>query len=94
MLRVNLEGCFFIKITKSSKSKLGLSIQLIFQITQHTRDEGLIRSLIDYLNSGNVFKLNNTYVFEVTKFSDLRDKIVPFFKDYPVLGLKSLDFSS
>lgn len=88
------EGCFFIKITESPKAKLGLSIQLIFHITQHTRDEGFIRSLVMYLNCGRISKHSNVVDFEVTKFSDLRDKIVPFFKDYPVLGFKSLDFSN
>jgi len=87
------EGCFYVKITKSSKSKQGFSIQLIFQLTQHIRDEILMRSLIDYLNSGNIFKSQDTYVFEVTKFSDINEKIVPFFKNYPILGSKSLDFS-
>jgi len=52
-----------------------------------------MRSLIDYLNSGNIFKSQDTYVFEVTKFSDINEKIVPFFKNYPILGSKSLDFS-
>jgi LAGLIDADG endonuclease. len=51
-----------------------------------------MRSLIEYFNSGNIFKGNNTYIFRVVKFSDLTDKIIPFFKNYPVLGLKSKDF--
>ena len=86
------EACFFIKITNSSNSKQGVSVQLKFKITQHNRDESLIRSLIDYFNSGNVFKNQNTYVFEVTKISDLNNKIIPFFKEYPILGSKLKDF--
>lgn len=85
-------ACFFIKISNSSKSKQGVSLQLKFQITQHNRDESLIRSLIDYFNSGNVVKNQNTYVFEVTKISDLNNKIIPFFKEYPIRGSKFKDF--
>lgn len=87
------EGCFFIKIVKSNNSKQGFSVQLIFQITQHTRDELLMRSLIDYLNFGIVFKNQDTYVFQVSKFSDISEKVLPFFSDYAVLGSKSEDFA-
>ena len=53
-----------------------------------------MRSLIEFFNSGNVFVFKNgdSYVFKVTKFSELDEKIVPFFKDYPILGAKSKDF--
>lgn len=49
--------------------------------------------LIDYLNSGTVIKDKDTYVFQVTKFSDITDKILPFFKEYPVIGSKSEDYN-
>ena len=86
------EGCFYIKISKSSSCKQGFNVQLIFQLTQHNKDELLLRSLIEFFNSGNVFKNGDSYVFKVTKFSELDEKIVPFFKDYPILGAKSKDF--
>ena len=41
------EGCFFINMIKS-KSKLNEQVQLVFQITQHTRDEILMKNLISY----------------------------------------------
>jgi hypothetical protein len=87
------EACFYIKLVKSINSRQGFSVQLLFQLTQHTRDELLMRSLIDYLNSGTVIKDKDTYVFQVTKFSDITDKIIPFFKDYPVIGSKSEDYN-
>ena len=52
-----------------------------------------MRSLIEFFNSGNVFKNGDSYVFKVTKFSELDEKIIPFFKDYLILGAKSLDFN-
>ena len=36
------EGCFFVAIKKSPKSKLGEAVWLRFMITQHSRDEKLI----------------------------------------------------
>ena len=86
------EGCFYIKITKSSHSKQGFYIQLIFQLSQHSRDESLMRSLISYFNSGNVFKNQDTYIYDVSKFSDLNSKIIPFFNENKILGIKSEDY--
>ena len=39
------EGCFFVKIAKAT-TVIGLRVQLCFQITQHSKDEQLIKSLI------------------------------------------------
>ena len=51
---VSAEGCFFINIYKS-KTKIGIRVQLVFKISQNTRDEKLMRSLIKYFNCGNVY---------------------------------------
>ena len=85
------EGCFFLGISES-KTKIGYRVQVVFVITQHSRDEKLLRSFISYLNCGNVYKKRDTFNFEVYKFSDITDKIIPFFKKYPIRGVKALDF--
>ena len=41
-------GCFKILIRASSSYKLGSGTTLTFQVTQHTRDEVLMRGLVDY----------------------------------------------
>ena len=51
-----------------------------------------MRSLIDYFKSGNVFKNQDIYIFEVSKFSDLNSIIIPFFKENPIFGIKFKDF--
>jgi hypothetical protein len=88
------EGCFFINIINSTSHSLGFRVQLMFQLTQNSRDEQLMRSFVDYLDCGNVFvKSNNTAVdFKITKFLDLYDKVIPFFQKYPLIGVKSKDF--
>jgi hypothetical protein len=43
---VSAEGCFLVRITKSSMSKLGYIVQLRFSVTQHSRDEKLLKSLV------------------------------------------------
>ncbi len=91
---VDGDGCFFINIMNSASHSLGFLVNLVFKITQHSRDEQLMRSLVDYLDCGKVFvRSNNTAVdFKITKFLDLYDKVIPFFQKYPLHGVKNKDF--
>jgi hypothetical protein len=65
---------------------------LIFQLTQHLRDEPLIRKLSDYLGCGRISKNREGIYLDVTKFSDLTVKIIPLLKNHLILGNKSRDF--
>jgi len=86
------EGSFLIDAAKSPAYKLGLNVKLTFQLTQHLRDELLMRSLISYFECGNYNIKKEWGNFLVTKFADNYDIIMPFFKNYPIIGVKSLDF--
>lgn len=88
------EGCFLIDIFKSSV-KLGSASKLRFSITQHSRDEQLLRSFVAYLGCGYYIPRasGNAGDFFCSKISDLLDKIIPFYTKYPILGVKSLDFA-
>ena len=51
------EGCFLINIVKSQRYKLGEAVQLVFKITQHEREEQLLREAgIEFLSCGNIYK--------------------------------------
>lgn len=52
------DGCFFISIFKSS-TKLGEAVRLMFTITQHSRDELLMKNLVNYLGCGRYVARNN-----------------------------------
>jgi len=89
------EGCFFVNITKSkSESELKQTIRLRFIITQHSRDAHLMKSLTEYFHCGSCRERTGGLAvdFSVDRFSDLTDKIIPFFKEYCILGVKSEDF--
>jgi hypothetical protein len=45
---VSGEGCFMIKVIKSSSNFVGCQVKLVFQITQHSRDTQLMKSLVEY----------------------------------------------
>lgn len=89
------EGCFFIGIWDSSSHKLGSQVKLTVQITQSLRDQALMISLIEYLGCGKYYPVlkNNKGNFVVVKFSDITDKIIPFFNKYPLQGAKASDFA-
>ena len=86
------EGCFLVDLIKSKSTKIGFSISLRFIITQHSRDEQLLLSLIHYFNCGKLNKNNNCFNLTIRKFEDLDKKIIPFFIKYPIVGQKLLDF--
>ncbi len=49
-------------------------------------------SLIEYFDCGNVYSTKDAIYFRVGKFSDIVEKIIPFFEKYPILGVKYQDF--
>lgn len=93
---VSGEGCFIIKTSVSRDTKTGYGVQLLFQITQDGRDELLMTSLITYFGCGRVVKNvehnGNKVYFYVTKLSENLDLIIPFFRQYNILGEKVHDF--
>jgi len=89
------DGGFLVRVVKSSTYNIGFQTSLLFSITQHSRDGELMQNLVSYLGCGAYFPRKNKDIGEymVTKFSDIANKIIPFFDKYPILGVKSKDFS-
>jgi hypothetical protein len=88
------EGSMYVRVRKSSTHQIGFQVELILQITQHTRDEQLLLSFIDYFGCGR-YRLRKGGAagdYVVGRLSDLTEKMVPFFASYPILGVKAKDF--
>jgi LAGLIDADG endonuclease len=69
---------------------------LRFYLTQHIKDEQLLKSFITFFECGKIFKSSAeklSGVFTIQKLSDILEKLIPFFKKYPIFGLKALDFN-
>lgn len=93
---VDGEGSFYVKIVESSSYLSGYRVQLRFQVTQHTRDEELLQSLKNYLGCGQYRERSDGKFagdFFVESFSDICEKVIPFFKEYPLHGVKLKDFN-
>jgi hypothetical protein len=81
------EGCFYVKPIPS-----GFSTNV--SISQHLRDEILLKEIACYLNCGIIEKprTRSAAIFIVYKFEDICNKVIPFFTNYPLQGTKYLDF--
>lgn len=88
------EGCYSVSVLKANTTKLGETVRLRFQLTQHIRDEQLMKGLETYLDCGSVRNRKGGLIvdYRVDKFSDLTEKIIPFFYNHPVVGVKAQDF--
>ena len=88
----SLSGCFFIHIAKHATASTGFTISSVFILAQHSRDKELIEKIKDYLLSGFIRIEKSMVSLRVGKFSDITDKIIPFFDKHPVQGVKYLDY--
>jgi hypothetical protein len=92
---VDGEGCFYVKVTKSKSHLTGFKVSISFSISQHVRDELLLKKFIEYLGCGVIEKVStrpNAVTFVVYKFGDILGKIIPLFQGYPLQGVKHMDY--
>jgi len=88
------EGSFSINIRESASHNIGSQVSLIFQISQHLIDAELMENILKYLEVGKLIfrKSHPLVVYQVSRFSDIEEKIIPFFNKYPLQGVKRLEF--
>lgn len=91
---VSGDGTFFVLLARSSASKFGYRVQLIFKLIQHTKDEELLKSLILYLKCGKYYRSwEDAGEYVCNKFIDIYSKVIPLFREYPIIGEKAKDFA-
>jgi hypothetical protein len=87
------DGCFFVYVEKNAKYSSGFRSKLRFNICQHLKDKLLMERIASYFNCGIVTEASRGEVnFDVHKFSDIYDNIIPFFDKYAIHGVKAKDF--
>ena len=102
------DGSFNLKIGSSATTSIGVRVQLRFGIGLHIRELDVIKGLAAYLNLlyplasksdevlnikyKNITTSSKVINFQITKFSDIVNIIIPFFDKYPIQGQKALDF--
>ncbi len=96
---VDGEGCFSITANRHKQNRL--EIRLIFEIEVREDDEDILRQIKEVLKCGNIYKLSydryrkwRAHVkYKVSNFSDIVEKIIPFFTSHPLQAKKRLQFA-
>ena len=83
------EGSFKIGLYKSD-TKLGYTLYLRFKISQHVRDIKLIESFVSYFGCETIVNESEHVKFQVAKYQDIWEKVIPFFQKNSILGTKLL----
>ena len=89
------EGCFLAQIRTDYR------IVLRYFITQRFDNKELLDKVYEYFKIGYVYrkfqgndKKKMTYVYEVTKQDDIQHVIIPFFRSFPLQGVKKRSFEN
>jgi hypothetical protein len=69
-------------------------VGIIFQISQHLRDQQLIEEFINYFNCGRVEKDPRGEVvnYLVSSLNDINNNIISFFNKYSLHGAKLVEY--
>lgn len=96
---VDGEGCFCISLSKHKTTKTGFDPRLNFEIELRGDDREILEAIASYLKCGRVYDLNyDRYGWaphaklKVSGMKDIFEKIIPFFRKYPLLGKKRYSF--
>lgn len=65
----------------------------IFSVSQHIRDLPLINLIQAYFNCGKVYTRSDRCDYLVQTRGHINNVIIPFFTEYPLISVKTLDFN-
>jgi len=89
---VDGEGSFNLDIRKNSKSRLGWSVGLTFQIGLHKKDLEVLEQIKSYFGVGNITSHGSEAVqYRVTSTKGF-EKIIMHFDKYPLITQKLADY--
>ena len=77
-----------VNIKADKTYSIGFQVILVFQLTQHVKDELIMRTLMKYIDCGNLYKNREIFDLKVRKFHHIVDKIIPLFKNTLFMELR------
>ncbi len=95
---VDGEGCFYVGFSKRDDLPMKWQIITEFHVSQNPGSRNVLEALQERLKCGylkpNHAKSNSdkTWVLIVKDRDDLKNKVVPFFEEYPLQSAKQQDF--
>ena len=96
---VDGEGCFSCPVQRNRTMTLGWQVQPRFAVVQGERSAHVLDLLKDFFGCGSIYRnrrydnhKEDLFVYNVYRWSHLRDRIVPFFEANPLRTAKLEDF--
>ena len=96
---VDGEGCFSVSTFRNSTHKSGYQTLYEFVVTQGEKSKSAMEAIRKYFDCGGIYinrrydnHKHNLLRYCVRKQEDLRNKIVPFFRKYPLQTAKQKQF--
>ena len=92
---IDAEGCFYIRLAKNKKCKMGWRVKTCFQLGLYIRDKDLLFKLKYFFNDvGNIYinNSNNNIIYQVRTVNEIMGTIIPNFEKYPLITQKQSDF--
>ncbi|MBI5765798.1 LAGLIDADG family homing endonuclease [Candidatus Falkowbacteria bacterium] len=92
------EGTFHVAFYRDPKTKFGIKIIPEFHVNQSYLRINTLEEIKNYFGCGYIKENNQnkasdtTYVYVVRNRDDLKNKIIPFFEEYPLLSVKQESF--
>lgn len=86
------EGSFFVRVLVASTAKSSNRVSFFFSINQSIRDSDLIYKSAKFLDCGAISSNQKYIQLKVSKFEDIDKKVISFFKNYPMHGIKNLNY--
>jgi len=97
---VDGEGCFSCPVFRNRTMTLGWQVQPSFAVVQSASSRDVLEDLRRFFGCGGVSvnhrrdnHRQDLCRFEVTRFTDLRDVIVPFFQEHQLQTSKRINFA-
>lgn len=89
----NTDKGFSLHFDESKESKFKYRILPVVSLTQHENSKNVLELIKDYFNYGEIAKQNqNCFQYRIKSRKVILEKIIPFFKKYPLIGFKSTQF--
>ena len=97
---VDGEGCFSCPVFQNRTMTLGWQVQPAFVVVQGESSRGVLEEMARFFGCGNVYAnrrhdnhREDLFRYNVSRFGDLRDVIVPFFLENPLRTAKRDNFA-
>ena len=88
------EGSFCVSFSPRRKLRIGLEVRPSFSVSQNSDRSEVLKLFQQTLGCGTIRpdRSDKTFKFEIRGLNDLIEKVIPFFKRFPLKSSKNRDF--